>query len=211
MSDENNNETVNQAIVLLNSVRETRENFLTSLNDLLKLRNTLLDNEAKRIQGLSTEPDADPRIKMLEGNIKAAETLINATSIQIEMGKISVPSLKKGEVLVHGRITEPNGHGIKNYVVSLVVEGKALDVKSKSDASGYYSIILPATIVDNVKQHDIFGYVYRGTALVYKANNPIKITDQQQIKFEVVLTEDDIKMVHLTEKSKKETDKLRKK
>jgi hypothetical protein len=213
MSDGNNIETENQAIDLLTSVKETRVNFLTGLNDLLMFRNTLLEDEVTRIRNLSNGPDPDSRIQMLEENIKAAKPVVNAISIQIEIGQISVPSLKQGEVIVHGRITDPNGHGIKNLVVSLVVEGKALDIKSKSDASGYDSLVLPATIVDNIKQHaDMLVYINRGTVLVYKAADPIKITDEQQIKFEVVLTEDDIKRTtQVPEKCKKLRDKVKRK
>ena len=202
--EEYNSETVNHAIALLNQVRETRTNFLTTLNDLLKLRNTLFDNEAKRIQTLFTEPNTDdPRVKILEENINGAKTVINSISNQIEVGKISVPRIKEGEVLVHGRITDSKGQGIKNYVVLLVVEGKTLDIKGKSDASGYYTIILPPPIIDMVKQHDIFVYVYRGAALIYKDAEPIKITDQQQIRFEIVLGEDDIKPIRFGEKPTK--------
>ena len=142
---------------------------------------------------MSNDSYPDPRINMLEENISAANPVINAISVQIEIGEILVPSLKEGEIIIHGRIIDLNGHGIKNLIVSLVVEGKALDIKSKSEASGYYSLVLPATIADNIKQNDISMYIYSGTVLVYKTTNSIKITDQRQIKFEAVLSEDDIK------------------
>ena len=195
MSDESS-EIINQTVALLTGVNETKVKFLTNMNELLKLRNNLFEHEASRVRNLSAEPDIDPRVKMLEDNIKAAEPVINTIATQIEIGRISVPRLKEGEIIIHGRVTDEIGHGIENLMVSLVVEGKTLDVTSKSDASGYYSIVLPTAIVDKIKERDIIIYIYYGTVLVHKATDAIKIIDQQT-KFEVMLSQDEIKMIHL--------------
>jgi hypothetical protein len=40
--------------------------------------------------------------------------------------------------------------------------------------------------------------------------DPIKISDQKKVKFEVILGEDEIKMMYLQEKPKKDTYKIKK-
>lgn len=203
-----NDEIINTAVNLTTGIRKEREIFLTDLDMLRKAQLELFEQEFKSLSSIPlTEPD--PRMKTLEEDIQATKEAIKAIAVQLEIGRIIVPNVKEGEILVHGRIAEENGHGIRNVVVSPLVNGKALDVKGKSDTSGYYSIVMPSQIIDSIKDNDINLYFYLRKELIHMSSRPIKLTGQE-VKYEVALDKSELKNVYTQQKVKKASDEIRK-
>jgi hypothetical protein len=203
MSDEDR--IVTRTIDLFSGIREVREKFLSALSGLQKTRLSMIEGEIKRLRH-NTGPKVgeDPRVKMLERKMMEANQMINTINVQLEIAKISVPKVREGEKLVHGCITDENGHGRRNCEVSLVVGGEVLSVLGKTDDSGYYSIILPASVVKRIGEQDFDIYVRRKGFLVHKSANSIKLTGQEN-KYEAVLNKSELEDTDMPEKAKRES------
>jgi hypothetical protein len=212
MSDDDS-KVINSYVDMRTGIRELRQKFLTNLNQMQRVQLTRLEHEAERLRKLSISyNEPDPRVKMLEANIEGTKQAIKVINNQLEINRIIVPKVKEGEALVHGRITDENGYGVRNLVVSLVAEGERLKVMGKSDASGYYAIILPAAIVNKIKrqkeQNAITVYVHYLNVLVYKSAEPIKLADQEN-KYEVIIDKNELNAINQQEKEKKEASRTK--
>lgn len=157
---------------------------------------TILNNDAH-----------DPKLNMLKENVEGGKQVLKAISNQLEIGKISVPKIKEGEVIVHGRIIDENGNGKGNYEVSIVVEGESLSVIGKSDESGYYSIVLPLSVVKKMEGKDFDIYIRFKGSLIDKSAHPIKFIGPE-IKYEKVIEKSELKNVRTQEKVKRESRKI---
>jgi hypothetical protein len=198
----------NFSLDILRDIRELRQKYLTPINKLHKDQLTQLEHEVERFHSISasyTEPDL--RVKMIKENIEGKKLAIKLINNRLEIGKIVVPKIKEGEALVHGRIIDENGHGIKNLTISLIVGDERLDILGKSDASGYYSIILPVALVNNINQQNqqdaITVYVHYLNVLVHKSPETLKLTGKET-KYEVVIDTVEINAINQQAKEKKE-------
>lgn len=203
---EAHSESIAEVARLLSGEKELREAFLRNLNELQITRLSLFEHE---IQSLRQRDQYDPRLELLDENVQGAKLFLKAIRNELAIGMISVPKTKEGEAIVHGRIMDENGNGKANCEVSLVTEGEPLNVIGKSDDSGYYSIVLPSSVVKKAEGKDFDVYVRSKGFLVDKSSSPIKITGQE-IKYELVIDKNKIKNVQPKEKARKLGQRIRK-
>jgi hypothetical protein len=196
----------------LDAIDQTRRmsiDSLLQLNQLQKLNITLLEQELKRIR--KTSEETDPHISMLIEKIESSKSAVNLINIQLEVEEIKVPKISTNQILIHGRVTDEDYHGIKDLVVSLAIGKKAFDVVGRTDKSGYYSIILSSSILQKRKDGgEIFAFVHYGDILLHMSSGPLEL-DEQETKYEIVLSNKELDIINQQKKSKTDVRRDRKK
>ena len=194
---------------VIDQTRRMSIDSLLQLNELQKLNITLLEQELKRAR--KTSEETDPHISILIEKIESSKSAVNLINVQLEVEAIKVPKISTNQILIHGRVTDEDYHGIKNLVVSLAVGEKALDVVGKTDKSGYYSIMLSSSILEKRKDgEEIFVYVRYGDILLHKSSGPLEL-DEQETKYEIVLSKNELDKMNEQKNSKKDVRRVRKK
>jgi hypothetical protein len=206
MSEERSSETINVAIDLLTAEKESTVAFLSTLNVLQNQRLTLIEHE---LQALRRKDEQDPRLNMLAENIEGAKHVVKAIINQLEISKISIPRIKEGEAIIHGRIIDNKGIGKEKCEISVVAEGEPVSIVGKSDQSGYYSIVLPSPVVKKMEGKDFEIYVRSKGFLIDKSSQPLKL-EGHEVKYVAVIDNNKLKNVDAQRKAKKEGRKIRK-
>jgi hypothetical protein len=182
--------------------------FLQNLGKLMDIRLSHLEQELGRTRKIFRS--SDRRIMMLTEKIETSKAVVNYIKARLEIEAIKVRQISKNQILLHGRVTDEKFHGIKNLAVSLTAGRMPLAEVGKTDSSGYYSIVLPASMMDKLKEKGVTMYVHHGTVLVYKIPDALWITSREN-KYEIVLGKDKIKKISVQKKVKKEPRGTRKK
>jgi hypothetical protein len=191
---------------IISLIKDRRKDFLVHLDQVQNLRASLLEQEIQRIKDEFGANDS--RVSRLSEKLESSKITSNIVNAQLEIDAIKVPKKSENQTRIHGRVTNERLRGIGNLAVSLTTEGKALDEVGKTDSFGYYSIILPSTIVKKLESLEVFVYVYHGSTLVYKSPQALKLTmgqdkdTEHEFKFEIVLGRDELKNIELRDKPK---------
>lgn len=181
---------------------ESRKEFLLRLRELQSIRVSLLEEDLGRVRKISGS--SDRRTMMLTDKIETSKVAVDYIKARLEIQAIKVRQISKNQILLHGRVTDEKFHGIKNLAISLTAGREPLHGTGKTDSSGYYSIVLPASMMDNLKEKGVIMHVRHGTVLAYRTTDELRITSQEN-KHDIVLGKDKIKKIIMQKKVKKAT------
>lgn len=179
------------------SVENLRSEGLERVKSFHAVKNKALEKEKKR---LSAKLGADhPRVKRVAARLQYNQGLFKDLDVEIEMAKITVPSVDKDSWMVHGRVLEKDKKGVPALTVGLYDENgnwiRELGYGC-TDKRGYFSIIYPRKgkeprdISDSLK---LFIYVSdKNQKILHKDSEPLYLRIGRIDYREIYLTDEEI-------------------
>jgi hypothetical protein len=178
------------ALGVVTEVKKMGRNCLLDLNQLHKMRLTLLEQELKGIQ--KTSEDTSLKTSVLIEKIENSKRAVNLINVQLEVEAIKVRRISSNQSLIHGRVTDEDYHGIKDLIVSINAGEKGRGMVSKTDKSGYYSIVLSTSVLEKRKDEaEMLVYVHYGDVLLHKSSIPLTL-EENVTKYEIILSKNEL-------------------
>lgn len=119
--------------------------FLKGFRDFQVLGDALFQEEAQRLE--KKLGSNHPRVQRLKTHLKHSPERIRHLEVELELAKIKVPEVGEQDVLIHGRVVDPDERGISGLTVFLEsADGKVKQdlARAQTDASGYYAFPIKA-------------------------------------------------------------------
>jgi hypothetical protein len=134
------------------------------------------------------------RVLQIKSRLKSNLQLINSLEVECQLAQIEAAPVEGEAALVHGRIVDEDGLGIKGLTVGIVDQSgnPVRDIsESVTDKSGYFAFALEPETVDNLiatYRTGIFTGVFTNPKrLAYQQPNPLKLARGARLLVEISL------------------------
>lgn len=172
--------------------------FLKGFIDFQVLGDALFQEEAQRLE--KKLGSNHPRVQRLKTHLKHSPERIRHLEVELELAKIKVPEVGEQDVLIHGRVVDPDERGIAGLTVFLEsADGKVKQelARAQTDASGYYAFPIKA---DSLPKEETFKTVVLAIRtredltgnVVYRHPDPLKLEPGSRQAIDIPLNRSDL-------------------
>ena len=195
--DKESEELVKEMSGSLNQIKNERVHLFNKIKDVqISMRYLLQLENSRAIKKFGKD---HPIVSNLDHSLNVNLGLINDIEVAMELDKINKPQIKKGEILVNGRVIDENRRGISELYVNFSDEdNRVLNLlgRSETDVSGYYSIIIDDYTrkkLSNIVEKGVFLTVCgKKGAVIHREFEPLNITESENIIVNITLNRKDL-------------------
>lgn len=179
---------------------------MTDIKNMMLLGQALFQRDVARME---KEHGKDyTRAKQVRTRLKTQAKTVSEMEIELELAQIKVPSIPETDALVHGRVADTYNRGIAGLKITIEDE-KERTLRSlgcsKTDASGYYALILDSSKIKILADLEGGYLVISSLAdkIVHREPEAIKVAAGDRVVVDVTLNRADLTPINVTDTTEK--------